>query len=155
MVQSKSTSRLSSIKSVVLTQTDTTVGFISQNNEKLSEIKSREASKQFIKVYPNLKAFTITNRVPVSKRRLFRKSKKTTFIIKNKALRISPTKLHSQILRDTSWNYSTSANKSGEKFEYIFCQDKADIIIQNKYGLKEMRASTLLKINDAKTVKLR
>ena len=155
MVQSKSTSRLSTIESVVLTQTDTTVGFISQDNIKLSQIKSRDASKQFIKVYPDLKTFSKSNRIPTSKKSLFRRSKKTTFIIKNKALRISPIKLQSQILRNTTWNYSTSANESGKGFEYTFCQDKADIIIQDKDGFQEMNPSTLLKITNTKIVRLR
>lgn len=155
MVQSKSTSRLSIIENIVLTQTDTTVGFISQDSTKLSQIKSRDVSKQFIKVYPDLKTFSKSNRIPASKKNLFRKSKKTTFIIKNKALRISPIKLQSQILRNTPWNYSTSANESGKKFEYTFCQDKADIIIQDKHGLQEMSSSTLLKINDTKILRLR
>ncbi|MFT5660641.1 MAG: tRNA A37 threonylcarbamoyladenosine synthetase subunit TsaC/SUA5/YrdC [Sulfurimonas sp.] len=155
MVKSKSTSRLSTIESIILTQTDTTVGFISQNSTKLSQIKSRDASKQFIKVYPNLKMFSKSNRVPTSKKSLFRKSKKTTFIIKNKALRISPVKLQSQILRNSTWNYSTSANESGKGFVYTFCQDKADIIIQDKYGLQEMSSSTLLKISNTKIVRLR
>ena len=51
MVKSKITARLSSISgSVVLTQTDTTVGFISQNSKKLYEIKSRKETKPFITV---------------------------------------------------------------------------------------------------------
>ena len=155
MVKSKSTTRLSSIESVVLTQTDTTVGFISQNTTQLSEIKSRDTSKKFIKVYSNLKEFSRANRVPSSQKKLFRKSKKTTFIIKNKALRISPTQLHSEILRKVKWNYSTSANEAGKNFVYAFCEDKADIIIEDKNGLKEMSASTLLKINDSKILRLR
>lgn len=153
MVQSKSTSRLSSL--ITLTQTDTTVGFLSQNATRLSEIKSREASKQFIQVYPSLKELSKLHRVPKSKRSLVRKSKKTTFIIKNTALRVSPTTLNSQLLRDSLWSYSTSANESGKKFEYTFCLDKADIIIKDRNGLQENSASTLLKINNKKIMRLR
>ena len=157
MVQPKSTPRLSSINhSIILTQTDTTVGFLSQDDKKLQEIKSREATKKFIKVFASFKDLSLCgHRIPQSKRSLFRKSKKTTFIVKNNAIRISPTHLHSQILRDTQWNYSTSANESGKKFVFDFCEDKADIIIQDKDGLCENASSSLLKINHTKKVKLR
>ena len=156
MVKSKSITRFFSINLVVLTQTDTTVGFISQNYKKLQDIKSRDTSKQFIEVYSNLKNFTSSkHRIPQSKKSLFRKSKKTTFIVNNNAFRISPSSLHSQILRNSHWNYSTSANESGKKFDFEFCEDKADIIIQDKYGLKENSASTLLKMNNKKIVRLR
>ncbi len=156
MVKSKITSRFSCIDKIILTQTDTTVGFISQNNYKLYEIKSREPSKQFITTYSDLHSFRLSkHRVPLSKRALFRKSKKTTFIMNNKALRISPTSLHSQILRDIKWNFSTSANESGKHFSFEFCEDKADIIIHDKNGLCEKSSSSLFKINNIKTVRIR
>ncbi len=156
MVEPKSTPRFSSIKSIILTQTDTTVGFLSQNASKLSEIKSRDSSKQFIEVYSTLQALNAAKkRIPPLKRALFRKSKKTTFIVKEKAIRISPTTLHSQVLRNTQWNYSTSANESGKKFDFEFCELKADIIIQDKYGLSEKSPSKLLKINKTKIRRLR
>ena len=156
MVESKSTPRFSPIKSIILTQTDTTVGFLSQDAAKLSEIKSREPSKQFIQVYSTLQALRASKkRIPPSKRALFRKSKKTTFIVKEKAFRISPSTLHSQILRNTQWSYSTSANESGKKFDFKFCELKADIIIQDKHGLSEKSPSKLLKINDVKIRRIR
>ncbi|MFT7005054.1 MAG: tRNA A37 threonylcarbamoyladenosine synthetase subunit TsaC/SUA5/YrdC, partial [Sulfurimonas sp.] len=40
---------------VTLTQTDTTVGFLSQDEKKLQEIKSRQQNKPFIKVYKDFK----------------------------------------------------------------------------------------------------
>lgn len=156
MVKSKSNSRLSSLESVVLTQTDTTVGFLSQNATKLYEIKSRKTSKEFICVYPNFKELLLSNnRIPSTQKKFIRRSKKTTFIVNNKAFRIVKSSLHSQILRDLKWTYSTSANESGKSFAFDFCEDKADIIIQNKYGLQENMPSSLLKINRVKKVRLR
>jgi len=141
---------------VILTQTDTTVGFLSQNAQKLIEIKSRDTSKQFLKVYSSFKDFTKdANRVPKSKRKLVRNSKKTTFIIKNRAFRISKTSLNSQILQNFTWQYSTSANESGKNFDREFCESKADIIIENCDGLSEQKSSSLLKINNTTIRKLR
>lgn len=157
MVEPKSTTRFSSINSsIILAQTDTTVGFLSQSAAQLYTIKGREQSKPFLTTYPSLKEFKrSSNRVPSSQKSFFRKSKKTTFITKNRAFRISPTSLDSQLLRNLKWNYSTSANESGKNFSFEFCEDKADIIVQNKYGLFESSSSTLIKLSSTKKVKLR
>ena len=137
-------------------QTDTTVGFASQDTQKLYEVKSRTASKQFLKVYSSFKALNTANiRIPYSRRSLVRRSKKTTFIVQNKAFRVAPSYLSSQVLNNLQWNYSTSANESGKKFDYGFCEDKADIIIQDKYGLKENCSSALIKINKTKQMRIR
>jgi len=141
---------------IILTQTDTTVGFLSQNRKKLYEIKSRQSTKPFIKVYKNFKSFLQDgNRVVSSRKNLVRRSKKTTFIINNFSFRVAPFILNSQILRDTSWFYSTSANRSGERFSREFCESKADIIIEDMSGLVEKDSSALIKLNRKKKRKLR
>ena len=149
----KSTPRLShKVVSVILTQTDTTVGFLSQDEQQLQSIKSRNSAKPFIKVYKDFKS--LTTRVPNTHKNLVRRSKKTTFIIKNRALRVSQTELHSSLL-NADWYFSTSANAAGETFERTFCEEKADIIIENKTLLHEEKASSLLKINKKVLRKLR
>ena len=157
MVKSKSTSRFSSIKdSVILAQTDTTVGFASQSHTKLSEIKSRSTSKPFIKVYTSFSSFlNDKNRVPSSQKSFFRRSKKTTFIIKSNAFRINTAIVSSQIQRDLDYYYSTSANEKGKNFDRVFCESKADIIIEDKNGLQQNSSSSLLKINNTKRVRIR
>ena len=155
MVKSKSTPRLSrQIVNVILTQTDTTVGFLSQDEKKLQEIKSRDSKKPFIKVYNNFKAYTFNNRVDNQHKNLIRRSKKTTFIVKNRAFRVAKTDLHSSFLQN-EWNYSTSANESGKKFDRVFCEEKADIIIEDKNSLYEGEASKLYKLNAQKIRRLR
>ena len=140
----------------LLTQTDTTVGFLSQNSEKLFEIKARDRNKQFLKVYSSFKEFLhSSNRIPNRQKRLVRNSKKTSFIVKNRAFRISTTSLNSQILRNHMWQYSTSANESTKNFNREFCESKADIIIENSDGLHQRNSSSLLKINNKKVRKLR
>ena len=138
---------------VILTQTDTTVGFLSQNETKLQKIKSRPSSKPFIKVYKNFQALDF--RTPKSKRKMLRRAVKTTFIVNNIAFRVAADKLNSQILRDSQWNYSTSANESGKVYNRDFCEEKADIIIEDKDGLFEAKASKLLKINRKKIRRVR
>lgn len=157
MVKFESSARFSSLEmNVILTQTDTTVGFLSQDAQKLYGIKSRPATKPFIKVYKDFRSFLDDgNRVIKNRKNLVRRSKKTTFIINNFSFRVAPPTLNSQILRDTPWFYSTSANKSGEKFSRDFCESKADIIIENANRLSEQSSSALIKINKQKMRKLR
>ena len=157
MVLFKSTTRLSSIEMpVVLTQTDTTVGFLSQDAQKLCDIKSRPSSKPFIRVYKDFKSFTDDGRrVPKKRKKLIRRSKKTTFIVGNFSFRIAKTPLYSQLFRNTPWFYSTSANKSGECFERLFCEEKADIIIEDSNRLSENSASKVIKINIKRWRRLR
>lgn len=156
MVKINGNSRLLSINAkVVLTQTDTTVGFLSQNETKLQTIKSRNSSKPFIKVYKSLKALKQDKkRVPNTKKNLLRRSKKTTFIVKNLAFRVAPYSLNSSLL-GAKWNYSTSANEAGKNFDRNFCEEKADIIVEDKNSLHEGVSSSLYKINNKKLKRLR
>ncbi len=151
MVKSKSNSRLSSL--VILAQTDTTVGFASKSHQKLADIKSRPISKPFIKVYNSFAECEI--RIPHAKKSFVRRSKRTTFIVNNQAFRINPHAKSSQTSRDLTSYYSTSANEKGKNFDREFCEAKADIIIEDKYGLHENSSSILLKINNKKTVRIR
>lgn len=141
---------------VILTQTDTTVGFLSQDKKKLYEIKSRPPQKPFIKVYKDFKSLLEDGkRVISSRKKLVRRSKKTTFIIGDFSFRVAPLVLNSTVLMDVSWFYSTSANRSSEKFCRDFCESKADIIIEGVDTLVERESSTILKINRVKKRRLR
>ena len=140
---------------VILTQTDTTVGFLSQNETRLQDIKSRKNEKPFIKVYTNLKNFKKDkNRVPKTQKSRVRRAQKTTFIVKNFAFRVAQHRLSSMLL-NAKWSYSTSANEASKKFNREFCEEKTDIIIENKELLCEGAPSSLLKINTKKIRKLR
>nr|WP_321266165.1 hypothetical protein [uncultured Sulfurimonas sp.] len=141
---------------IVLTQTDTTVGFLSQDATKLQEIKKRELTKPFIKVYKNFKTLLACgHRIPNNYKNTLRRSNKTTFIVKNRAFRVANTSLNSQLLRDLTWSYSTSANESSKNFNRVFCIEKADIIIEDKEGLKENASSSLFILNHKKRKKIR
>jgi len=151
-----STSRLPSIDSlVILTQTDTTVGFLSQDETKLQTIKQRPSNKPFIKVYKDFKILKSQLRIPNSQKSSLRRAKKTTFIVKNIAFRVAIDNLNSTLLRKVRWNYSTSANESAKSFNREFCEEKADIIVEDKNSLFEGQSSKLYKINSKKKVRLR
>ncbi|MBU0631611.1 hypothetical protein KKA17_03110 [bacterium] len=142
--------------SILLAQTDTTVGFLSTDAKSLEELKSRPPAKQFLKVYPSFKEFKNDgNRVPQKYKNFVRRASKTTFIIKERASRIVKDPLHLRVIKKFSWLYSTSANKSGSRFDKEFCLTKSDIIIEDARGFQEVTPSSLYKINSAKSRRLR
>ncbi len=141
---------------VILTQTDTTVGFLSQDEKSIQDIKQRKSSKPFIKVYKDFKTLLDSrHRIPQKYKNNIRRSNKTTFIVKNRAFRVAKDSLDSQILRNIFWNYSTSANEKSKIFDREFCEKKADIIIENKEKLQELSSSSLYKINHVKKRQIR
>ena len=156
MDQSKSPAGYPRIeKAVILAQTDTTVGFLSQDAEKLAHIKGRKPNKPFLKNIFSLKELKKSIRIPKSRKKELRRAKRTTYIVKNQAFRVATFPASSAIFRNAGWFYSTSANKSGEKFDYNFAKEKADIIVINEVGLFESEPSSLIKCNERKKVRLR
>ncbi|MGE4510124.1 MAG: hypothetical protein AB7D43_03375 [Sulfurimonadaceae bacterium] len=141
---------------VILTQTDTTVGFLSQDSQKLYEIKSRVSTKPFLKVYGSFRLFlSHKNRVPHAMKSQVRRSKKTTYIVKNRAFRVARVPLASSVLRKNDWCFSTSANESGKHFDREFCEAKADVVIEGAERLCERDSSKLIKLSHTKKKRLR
>ena len=68
---------------VYLVQTDTTVGFSSSNDEKLSLIKQRPTNQKILQTVDSFKTLKQNTRVPKEFRKRVRNSKKTTFIYPN------------------------------------------------------------------------
>ena len=115
---------------VFLTQTDTTIGFVSQNADKLTQVKQRPPHKHYIKALPSLQALKSFTRVPNIHKNRVRRAKKTTFIISNgDSYRIVKDKHHLLLLNRLGWAYTTSANLSSEAYDEDFAEKSADIII--------------------------
>jgi tRNA A37 threonylcarbamoyladenosine synthetase subunit TsaC/SUA5/YrdC len=140
---------------VILSQTDTTVGFLSQDPSRLEEIKMRAENKPFLRVYAELKVLTRDIRIPLTHKHRVRHSTKTTFIIKNQAFRYVSDPKHSSLIKPYGWLYSTSANKSGENFDERFCRSVSDIIIEDNRGLQEQSASKIFYLNTTHLTQLR
>lgn len=141
---------------VILAQTDTTVGFLSQDAQALYEIKSRADTKPFITVFDTFASLKESSlRVPKKYKKLLRNTNKKTFIVKNRAFRVAHLHLDSCYIRNLHWTFSTSANESGKNFEHDFCESKADIIIEDYRGLSETNPSTIYKLGQRKKRRLR
>ncbi len=116
---------------VFLTQTDTTIGFVSQNAKKLTEIKQRPLHKHYIKAVNSLHTLKQFTRVPSSHKNRVRRANKTTFIMPNThSYRIVHDKHHLLLLNRLKWAYTTSANISNKNYDENFAKKIADIIIE-------------------------
>ncbi len=139
-----------------LTQTDTTVGFLSVDSYKLSIAKDRDANQPFlicVDTFTKLKKLT---RVPKLHKKKIRRSSKTSFLYPNKkAIRVIREPLHARFLKEFDFLYTTSANKSRERFELNYALSQADIIIENRHTLYEGKSSNILKLGKKQLQKLR
>ncbi|GAX86847.1 conserved hypothetical protein [Lebetimonas natsushimae] len=141
---------------IYLTQTDTTVGFLSQSKEKLNKIKNRSLNQPVLIEIDSLNTLKRFTRVPNKFKNKVRRSRKTTFIYPNKkSFRVIKDEMHLEFLRKFNWMYSTSANMSGQKFDEKWAKEKADIIVEDKRGLFEGRASKIYRLGKNKIKKIR
>ncbi len=142
---------------IYLVQTDTTVGFSSSNEEKLSLVKKRPTNQKILQTIDSFCTLKQKTRVPKKFRKKVRKSKKTTFIYSNEnAFRVidSNDKFHSFISK-FALLFSTSANLTKNSFEYEYALKKANIIVFTKDGFLQKDASSIYKINNKKILKIR
>ena len=142
---------------VYLVQTDTTVGFSSLIDEKLSSIKQRDINQKILKTvdsFDTLKNFT---RVPKKYRNMVRKSNKTTFIYPNlDSFRVVNKDSHFfDFIKKFKILSSTSANKTKENFEYKFASQKSDVEVINNLGFFETSSSKIYKIGKNNLNKIR
>ena len=139
---------------VFLTQTDTTIGFVSQNADKLTAIKQRPPHKHYIKAVNSLKTLKIFTRVPSQHKNRVRRSSKTTFILPNSySYRVIKNTHHLLLLNRLQWAYTTSANLSTQAYDENFAKANADVIVE---PLKEDRdASSIFKLGKTSIKRIR
>lgn len=140
---------------LILAQTDTTVGFLSQDAALLAQVKGREEGKPFLKVFASLKILQDHTRIPLKYRTWFRHGRRTTFVIKNQAFRYVSQEPHASLIAKYGWLYSTSANESGKHFDPIFCKEHSDLIIEDAQGFRECEPSKIFRLTSTQFTQLR
>lgn len=142
---------------VYLVQTDTTVGFSSSDDEKLSSIKQRSSKQKILQTIDSFSTLKQKTRIPNRYKKRIRKSKKTTFIYPNtNSFRVidKNDEFHPFIKKFQSL-YSTSANKTAHSFDYTFASTHCDIDVETKKGFVETYASSIYKVSKRKIKKIR
>lgn len=131
---------------IYLVQTDTTVGFASQNKAALARIKQREYEKPFIITTAGCAELKKLMRVAKKQRKTIRRAKKITFIHphKNLAVRVVHEGDYYDFLKPFGWAYSTSANKAGGEFDIEFAKSVCDEIVGESF--KKSAPSRIIKL---------
>ena len=139
-----------------LVQTDTTVGFLSQDSAYLAKVKDRPAGKSFVQVTSSFKTLKKSVRIPKQHKLRVRRSKKTTFAYSdNKAIRVVKDQRHEKFLKQFEWFFSTSANESSLAYSRKFACEKSDIIVEDSHGLYEGEASKIYRLYKTRLKRLR
>jgi len=113
-----------------LTQTDTTIGFVSQDASKIDKAKNRLPNKHYIRVVNSLETLKTFTRVPQNHKNRLRRSKRTTFIFpQGDSFRVVKDTKHNLLLNRVKWLYSSSANLSGAVYDELYAKKKVEIII--------------------------
>jgi len=132
-----------------LTQTDTTIGFVSQDPKKIDKAKKRKPNKYYIQVVNSLKTLQEFSRVPNKYKNQVRRAKRTTFIMPNgMSFRVVKETEHNLLLDRLKWVYSSSANLSGAEYDEQYARDNAEVILSFPKS-KNGKASTIYKLSQS------
>lgn len=141
---------------IFLVQTDTTVGFLSKNLQRLNLAKKRNLHTPCIKSVGKYKDLLLHVRVPNKFKNFVRKSKKTTFIYPNKeSARVVKTPPHRDFLIKHGWMYSTSANETGGNFDEKYAREVADEVCEDERGFFQSSPSRIIQLGRIRRKKVR
>lgn len=142
---------------IYLAQSDTTAGFLSQDEKGLNALKNRSLATPCVECYADFKSFLQRRRAPKIHALRIRKAQKTSFILPSaKSFRICKDERHSAFLRATfagSWAFSTSANEHGMAFDETWARAKADICADEI--LFDSAPSSIFKLSNTAIKKIR
>lgn len=132
-----------------LAQTDTTAGFLAHNPDTIAHAKNRETNKPFVWTTARLSNLREVVRVPKKFAIRVRKSRRCTFIVHNRAVRLVADCPHAGFLERFDGLFSSSANKSGESFCADFALRTAKIcVFERDNPLCERAASRIYRLNN-------
>ena len=138
-----------------LTQTDTTIGFVSQDASLIDNAKKRLPNKHYICVVNSLETLKKFTRVSNRHKNRVRRAKRTTFIMPNGlSFRVVKDTKHNLLLNRVKWLYSSSANLSGAEYDELYAKEKAEVIVS--FPLKENgKASKIYRLSQTQIRSIR
>jgi tRNA A37 threonylcarbamoyladenosine synthetase subunit TsaC/SUA5/YrdC len=142
-------------KQLFLTQTDTTIGFVSQDASKIDRAKKRLPDKHYIRVVNSLETLKSFTRVPNTHKNRVRRAKQTTFIMPNGlSFRVVKGTEHNILLDRIKWLYSSSANLSGAVYDAEYAKDKAEVLVSFPL-VEEGMASKIYRLGQKRMIGVR
>jgi tRNA A37 threonylcarbamoyladenosine synthetase subunit TsaC/SUA5/YrdC len=143
-------------EAVVLIQSDTTVGLLSQSGPQLNRLKGRLETQPLIETVASLAVLKKRLRVPVAVRSRIRRTARTTIAYpQGQAIRVVSGR-HARQLQALGWCYSTSANPTGRGFSEPWAKEQANLWCLRPEGFSAQRASKIFRLSrNGRLIKLR
>ncbi|GAA6911965.1 hypothetical protein AOH259_13160 [Helicobacter pylori] len=140
---------------VYLVQSDTTIGLLSKDSEKLNALKGRPKNQSVLIESTDFTTLKSLVRTPNAFKNLIRRSLKTTFIYPNsKAVRVVRGR-HGDFLKRFKTLYSTSANLTQYAYDEEIASKLADAVVSDERGLFESSSSKMFRLYKDKKVRVR
>ncbi|WP_441705893.1 Sua5 YciO YrdC YwlC family protein [Helicobacter pylori] len=140
---------------VYLTQSDTTIGLLSKDREKLNALKNRPKNQSVLIESVDFTTLKSLVRAPNTFKNFIRRSAKTTFIYPNsKAVRVVRGR-HGDFLKRFKTLYSTSANLTQCVYDEEIASKLADVVVSDERGLFESSSSKIFRLYKDKKVRVR
>ncbi len=140
---------------VYLAQSDTTIGLLSKDSEKLNALKNRPKNQSVLIESADFATLKSLVRAPNAFKNLIRRSLKTTFIYPNsKAVRVVRGR-HGDFLKRFKTLYSTSANLTRCAYDKEIAFKLADVVVSDERGLFESSSSKMFRLYKDKKVRVR
>lgn len=140
---------------VYLTQTDTTVGFLSFDDKKLAQLKQRNPNQKILQTVDSFATLKLHTRIPNKFKNMIRRTQKVSFIYPNgESFRVVPSDLkHHNFISKVKKIFSTSANITGKNFDEDWSRNNCDVVIEDNFS--EGNPSKIFKISNNKIRQLR
>ncbi|WP_180609529.1 Sua5 YciO YrdC YwlC family protein [Helicobacter pylori] len=140
---------------VYLAQSDTTIGLLSKDSERLNALKNRPKNQSVLIESADFTTLKSLVRAPNAFKNFIRRSAKTTFIYPNsKAVRVVRGR-HGDFLKRFKTLYSTSANLTQCAYDKEIAFKLADVIVSDERGLFESSSSKIFRLYKDKKVRVR
>lgn len=140
---------------VFLTQTDTTMGFVSQNSKRIDSIKQRPTNKRYITALTSFTELKQRTRVPKIHKNRVRRADLSTFVFQNMhSYRVVKESMHLLLLSRFGWAYTTSANPNNKPYDKEFAYKEADVIVSSP-KTDQHKPSQIYKLGKTKLSRLR
>lgn len=139
---------------VYLVQSDTTIGLLSKDSEKLNALKGRPKNQSVLIESADFSTLKSLVRAPNAFKNLIRRSAKTTFIYPNSNVRVIKGR-HGDFLKRFKTLYSTSANLTQCAYDKEIASNLADAIVSDERGLFESASSKIFRLYKNKKVRIR
>ncbi|GAA9043677.1 hypothetical protein HpHA136_14380 [Helicobacter pylori] len=140
---------------VYLAQSDTTIGLLSKDREKLNALKNRPKNQSVLIESVDFTTLKSLVRTPNAFKNFIRRSAKTTFIYPNsKAVRVVRGR-HGDFLKRFKTLYSTSANLTQCTYDKEIAFKLVDVVVSDERGLFESSSSKIFRLYKDKKVRVR